>query len=57
MRIACAQYAIRDGDPDANLERSVAAILDAARGTPTPTSSSSPSSQTPAATSPPAKAP
>ncbi len=34
MRIACAQYAIRDGDPDANLERSVAAILDAARGDP-----------------------
>ena len=34
MRIACAQYAIRDGAPDANLERSVAAILDAARGDP-----------------------
>ncbi|CAA9449296.1 MAG: Aliphatic amidase AmiE [uncultured Rubrobacteraceae bacterium] len=31
MRVACAQYAIRDGDPDTNLERSVAAILDAAR--------------------------
>jgi N-carbamoylputrescine amidase len=29
--IACAQYAIYDGDPEANLERSVAAILDAAR--------------------------
>ncbi len=32
MRVACAQYAIRDGDPDANRERSVAAILDAAKG-------------------------
>lgn len=31
MRVACAQYAIRDGDPHANLERSVTAILDAAR--------------------------
>ena len=31
MRIACAQYAIHDGDPAANLKRSVAAILDAAR--------------------------
>ena len=31
MRVACAQYAIRDGDPQANLKRSVAAILDAAR--------------------------
>lgn len=31
MRVACAQYAIRDGDPDANRERSVVAILDAAR--------------------------
>ena len=31
MRIACAQYAIHDGDPNYNLERSVAAILDAAR--------------------------
>ena len=31
MRVACAQYAIRDGDPETNLERSVAAILDAAR--------------------------
>ncbi|MDQ3965743.1 MAG: hydratase [Actinomycetota bacterium] len=30
MRVACAQYAIRDGDPEANLERSVAAILDVA---------------------------
>ncbi len=29
MRVACAQYAIRDGDQEANLERSVAAILDA----------------------------
>lgn len=29
MRLACAQYAIRDGDPDANRERSVAAILEA----------------------------
>jgi predicted amidohydrolase len=32
MRIACAQYAIRDGDPDINRERSVARILDAAEG-------------------------
>lgn len=31
MRVACAQYAIKDGDPAANLKRSVAAILDAAR--------------------------
>jgi predicted amidohydrolase len=31
MRIACAQYAIRDGDPGINVERSSAAILDAAR--------------------------
>lgn len=31
MRVACAQYAIRDGDPEVNFERSVAAILDAAR--------------------------
>ncbi len=31
MRIACAQYAIRDGVGAANLERSTAAILDAAR--------------------------
>jgi predicted amidohydrolase len=31
MRVACAQYAIRDDVPDANLERSMAAILDAAR--------------------------
>ncbi len=31
MLIACAQYAIYDGDPEANLERSVAAILDAAK--------------------------
>ena len=31
MRIACAQYAIRDGVLGANLERSTAAILDAAR--------------------------
>jgi N-carbamoylputrescine amidase len=30
VRVACAQYAVRDGDPDANRERSVAAILDAA---------------------------
>ncbi len=30
MRIACAQYAIHDGDPGVNIERSVAAILDAA---------------------------
>jgi len=30
MRVACAQYAIRDDVPDANLERSMAAILDAA---------------------------
>jgi N-carbamoylputrescine amidase len=31
VRVTCAQYAIRDGDLEANLERSVAAILDAAR--------------------------
>ncbi|HZB82789.1 MAG TPA: nitrilase-related carbon-nitrogen hydrolase [Rubrobacteraceae bacterium] len=31
MRVACAQYAIRDGNPEANLKRSVAALLDAAR--------------------------
>lgn len=31
MRVACAQYAIRDSDPAANLERSTTAILDAAR--------------------------
>jgi predicted amidohydrolase len=31
VRIACAQYAIRDGDSAANLERSTVAILDAAR--------------------------
>ncbi len=31
MRVACAQYAVRDGMRDANLERSTAAILDAAR--------------------------
>lgn len=31
MRIACAQYAVRDDDPDTNRERSVAAILDAAQ--------------------------
>jgi N-carbamoylputrescine amidase len=30
VRVACAQYAVRDGDREANLERSVAAILDAA---------------------------
>jgi len=29
VRIACAQYAIRDGAPDANRERSVSAILEA----------------------------
>ncbi len=29
MRVACAQYALRDGDPAANRERSVAAILEA----------------------------
>ena len=29
MRVACAQYAIRDGDPEANMKRSVAAISDA----------------------------
>lgn len=29
MRIACAQYALRDGDPEANRERSVSAILEA----------------------------
>ncbi|MBV9454265.1 MAG: hypothetical protein JOZ19_09130 [Rubrobacter sp.] len=31
MRIACAQYVIRDGDQEANQERSTTAILDAAR--------------------------
>ena len=31
MRVACAQYAIRDGVEATNLERSTAAILDAAR--------------------------
>ena len=31
MRVTCVQYAIRDGDPNANLERSSAVILDAAR--------------------------
>jgi predicted amidohydrolase len=31
VRVACAQYAIRDGDPEANLKRSVAALLGAAR--------------------------
>ena len=31
MLVACAQYAVRDGDPEANLERSVAATLDASR--------------------------
>ena len=31
MRVACAQYAVRDGDPDTNKERSVVAILGAAR--------------------------
>jgi N-carbamoylputrescine amidase len=31
MRVACAQYAVRNGDPDANLERSEIAILDAVR--------------------------
>jgi len=31
MRVACAQYAVRDCDPHANLERSVVAILDAVR--------------------------
>jgi N-carbamoylputrescine amidase len=31
VRVACAQYAIRDGVRTANLERSTAAILDAAR--------------------------
>lgn len=30
MRISCAQYAVRDGDPETNRERSVAAILEAA---------------------------
>ena len=32
MRVSCAQYAVRDSDPDANRERSLAAILDAAKG-------------------------
>ncbi len=31
MLLACAQYAVQDGDPEANRERSVTAILDAAR--------------------------
>src|SRR5215210_6621483 len=31
MRVACAQYGVRDCDPRANLERSVVAILDAVR--------------------------
>lgn len=31
MRISCAQYVIRDGDQEANQERSTTAILDAAR--------------------------
>ncbi len=31
MRVACAQYAVRDDVRDANLERSMGAILDAAR--------------------------
>ena len=31
MRVACAQYAIHDGDLDANIKHSVAAILDASR--------------------------
>jgi N-carbamoylputrescine amidase len=31
VHVACAQYAVRDGDPDANRELSVAAILDAAQ--------------------------
>jgi Carbon-nitrogen hydrolase len=30
--VACAQYAVRDGDSEANLERSVTAILDAIEG-------------------------
>ncbi len=30
MRVACAQYAIRDGDQETNLERSIAAIINAA---------------------------
>ena len=32
MLVACAQYAVRDGDSEANLERSVTAILDAIEG-------------------------
>lgn len=32
MHLACAQYALRDGEPESNRERSVSAILDAARG-------------------------
>ena len=32
MLVVCAQYAICDGDPKANLERSIAAIFDAAKG-------------------------
>jgi N-carbamoylputrescine amidase len=31
VRVACAQYTVRDGDPDTNRERSVAAIREAAR--------------------------
>ena len=31
MRVACAQYAVRDGDPNANRDRSLAAILGAAK--------------------------
>jgi N-carbamoylputrescine amidase len=31
LRLACAQYAVHDGEPEANRERSAAAILDAAR--------------------------
>ena len=31
MRVTCAQYALHDGDPDTNIKRSIAAILDAAR--------------------------
>jgi N-carbamoylputrescine amidase len=31
VRVACAQYAILDGEPDANRERSIAAVLDAAK--------------------------
>ena len=31
MRVACAQYAVLDGEPDANRKRSIAAVLDAAK--------------------------